>query len=839
MRSEFNSISVAVARALPRRSRAVLPWLAAAVVVAPTWAAAPAAKDEGTLDEVIVTAQYRQENLQDTALAITAVSGEQLDSQGIQNVEDLGLVVPNASIRPQGSFAGPTPQIGMRGVQTTEFIYTTDPGVGVYIDDIYFGSLTGGALDLLDLERVEVLRGPQGTLFGKNSLGGAIRLISKTAKGDDTGSIEATYGTSNRLDLRGTYDFKITDNLFARVTGISKQIDGYQDVLDFPCEMKKRGTPQLAGTLPSLVPTNRENAGDCKIAERGGSHVDGGRLVLRYVPTDQLEMSLSGDYTKGFADGQPDSKLTRHSATNFFNNLYSETVIFPKYGVRFTADDRFLTGNPFTTYAYPVDPVGGKAFPPGQYSSAWGSTGKLNYKFSDTVHFDAIVGYRTYQIDWMGDGDQMPIDLNHTYELQGHKQWSYEARLSGTAFEKLDWTTGVYRYSDHSVLGGYVTLPAFAAILPNFNENDHFSTKSNSAFAHGQYHFTDAFSLTAGVRYTDEKKVYAFDHAPYLLVNTPLKYGSSHTDWKAALDYRINEQVMVYTSAATGFRSDGSQPRPFTPGQQKEKVPAEELTSYEVGMKLDLLNRRLRVNLAVFQDDYNPRVVVSAGTQCNFPSNPDPGPVFRGLTGSTCPAGTEVGDSATKTGSPWLAYASAPGKDRGAELELTASPTQSWAINGSIGLFDFNSAAPRTIIGPNGQPKPNNVFVDPSYKVQAKFTGSLGMQYKLVAFGGTLTPRFDWFFQGSRSNGVAPYLPQLSGNDNKVPAYGMVNARLTFVPEGGKWEASLEAENLLDKFYWYQLGAARSNIDGSIADNRTGSPGRPREIALTLRRNFN
>jgi hypothetical protein len=252
-----------------------------------------------------------------------------------------------------------------------------------------------------------------------------------------------------------------------------------------------------------------------------------------------------------------------------------------------------------------------------------------------------------------------------------------------------------------------------------------------------------------------------------------------------------------------------------------------------------LLNRRLRVNLAVFQDDYNPRVVVSAGTQCNFPSNPDPGPVFRGLTGSTCPAGTEVGDSATKTGSPWLAYASAPGKDRGAELELTASPTQSWAINGSIGLFDFKSAAPRTIIGPNGQPKPNNVFVDPSYKVQAKFTGSLGMQYKLVAFGGTLTPRFDWFFQGSRSNGVAPYLPQLSGNDNKVPAYGMVNARLTFVPEGGKWEASLEAENLLDKFYWYQLGAARSNIDGSIADNRTGSPGRPREIALTLRRNFN
>jgi len=736
MCSEFDSISVAVARALSRRGRVALPWFATAVALVPAaWAAAPAAQDEGTLDEVIVTAQYRQENLQDTALAITAVSAERLQEQGLTNVEDLGLVVPNASIRPQGSFSGPTPQIGMRGVQTTEFIYTTDPGVGVYIDDIYFGSLTGGALDLLDLERVEVLRGPQGTLFGKNSLGGAIRLISKQPKGDDTGSIEASYGTSNRLDLRGTYDFAVTDKLFARVTGISNRIDGYQDVLDFPCEMRKRGTPSLAGTLPTLVPTNRENAGNCKIAERGGSHVDGGRLMLRYLASDQLEMSLSGDYTDGFADGQPDSKLTRHMPTNFFNNLYSETVIFPRYGVRFTADDRFLTGDPFTTYAYPVDPVGGKAFPPGQYSTAWGSTGKLNYKFTDTVHLDVVVGYRTYQIDWMGDGDQLPIDLNHTYELQGHKQWSYEARLSGTSLaDKLDWTAGAYRYSDHSVLGGYVTLPAFAAILPNFNENDHFSTESNSAFLHGQYHFTDALSFTAGLRYTDEKKVYAFDHSPYLLVSAPLKYGSSHIDWKAALDYRLNEQVMVYASAATGFRSDGSQPRPFTPGQQTEKVPAEELTSYEMGMKLDLLNRRLRVNLAVFQDDYDPRVVVSAGTQCNFPANPDPGPVFRGLTGSTCPAGTQVGDSATKTGSPWLAYASAPGKDRGAELELTASPTPEWSINGSIGLFDFKSGAPRTIANSAGQQVANNVYVDPSFKVQAKFSGSLGMQYKADGF---------------------------------------------------------------------------------------------------------
>jgi len=814
--------------------------MAVAMALAPAaFAAAPAQEKDTTLDEVIVTAQFRQENLQDTPLSITAVSGEQLEKQGLTNVEDLGLVVPNASIRPLSGFSGPTASIGMRGVQTTEFIYTTDPGVGVYIDDIYHGTLTGGAIDLLDLERVEVLRGPQGTLFGKNSLGGAIRLISKQAKGDDTGSIEATYGTSNRLDLRGTYDFGITDKFFMRVTGVSKRIDGYQDVLDFPCEMRRRGTPALAGTLPSLVPSNREQAGNCKIAERGGSHTDGGRVALRYLASDDLELSLSADYTNSFADGQPDSKLTRHASSNFFNNLYSNNVIFPKYGVRFTADDRFLTGDPFTTYAYPVDPVGGKAFPPGSYTTAWGGLGKLQYRINDGLRLDVIAGYRTYESDWMADGDQMPIDLNHTYNLQGHWQKTIEARLSGEAFEKkFEWTAGAYRYDAKSRLGGYVTLPAFAAILPDFNENDHFTTKSNSAFVHGIYHFTEAFSFTGGLRYTDEKKTYQFDHSPYLAVSTPLRYGSSHTDWKAGLDYRFNEQVMVYASAATGFRSDGSQPRPFTPGQQKETVPAEELTNYEVGMKMDLLDRKLRVNVALFQDNYDPRVVLSPGTQCNFPSNPDPGPVFRGLTGSTCPAGTEVGNSTSKTGSPWFAYASAPGKDRGAEVEITASPTQDWSINASMGLFDFKSDAPKTVANSAGQQVPNNVYVDPSFKVQAKMSGSLGMQYRLSAFNGSLTPRFDWFFQGSRSNGNA-YLPQLPGSANKVPAYGVVNARVTYVPEGGKWEMAVSADNLFDKFYWYQLAAERSNIDGSLTDNRTGSPGRGREIAVTFRRNFN
>ncbi len=204
-------------------------------------------------------------------------------------------MIPNASIRQQGSFSGPTPQIGMRGVSTAEFISTSDPGVGVYIDDIYQGSLTGSAMDLLDLSRVEVLRGPQGTLFGKNSLGGAIRLLSKQPTGDNTGSLEVAYGTANRLDLRGSYDFAVTDKLFARITGVSKQIDGYGDVLDFACQMRVNGTPALAGTFPTLVPSDKQSEGNCKIGERGGEETNAARLMLRYLASEDVELSLAAD----------------------------------------------------------------------------------------------------------------------------------------------------------------------------------------------------------------------------------------------------------------------------------------------------------------------------------------------------------------------------------------------------------------------------------------------------------------------------------------------------------------------------------------------------------------
>jgi len=206
------------------------------------------ATDEFTLEEITVTAQFQATDLQKTPIAITAITGETLEAQNILNVADLGLVIPNSDIRPQGNASGPNAQISLRGVGQADFIPAFEPGVGIYVDDVYQETLIGSTLDLLDLERIEVLRGPQGTLFGKNTLGGAIRLISKVPRGDNTGHLEVTAGTYDRLDFNGAYDFSLIDGvLYSRVSASSKRIDGYMDRLDYTCQMIANGTPELAG----------------------------------------------------------------------------------------------------------------------------------------------------------------------------------------------------------------------------------------------------------------------------------------------------------------------------------------------------------------------------------------------------------------------------------------------------------------------------------------------------------------------------------------------------------------------------------------------------------------
>jgi iron complex outermembrane receptor protein len=269
---------------------------------------AAAADDDGAgLAEVVVTARYKQEALQTIPIAITALSSDDIEMRSLKTVDDLGLAVPNAYFRQPVSNFGPTQTIGLRGLIQGDFNYAFEPTVGIYIDDVYHGTLTGSSMDLSDIERIEVLRGPQGTLFGKNTMGGAVRLITKQPQGDGSGSIEATYGQRDRIDVRAVGDWAIVpDKLFARAVGVSRQQDGYGRYLDFTCEMVRRGTPQLAGIGdglgadgpdmgnapdPVAVGSPADNAlsfpqtidprqgSNCELGKQGGSESQGVRLA--------------------------------------------------------------------------------------------------------------------------------------------------------------------------------------------------------------------------------------------------------------------------------------------------------------------------------------------------------------------------------------------------------------------------------------------------------------------------------------------------------------------------------------------------------------------------------
>ena len=813
------------------------------------------------LQEIVVTARFKQENLQSTPLTLTALSAEALEQRSFKSLDDIGSVIPNAYFRQPVSNYGPTTTIGLRGLIQVDFNYAFEPAVGIYIDDVYHGSLTGSSMDLMDLERVEVLRGPQGTLFGKNSMGGAIRLISKKPQGDDKGYIEATYGARQRVDLKAVADFSLVpDTLFARVTGVSRRQDGYGKNLDFTCEMIRRGTPTLAGigdglAAPTVVgglptPVTAGSAADnafalpmtidprqgngCALGSLGGSESQAVRAMLRFLPASGTEINFSMDYSaqlseppvetllssRGDADGRPTA--TQWAPLDIPTSGYPFTI-YKKYGINYQTQNRFVTGNPYTNYSTYGDITSGVSYDRYTHLKAWGASLSLDQELAEKTKLTVLTAYRTYNTTWINDSDEMPFELTQTNYLQQHSQYQAEARIDGTLLsDKFDWTVGAFYYKSNSRAYNTANFVTFGL---QFVADDTFSSQNTSAFVHGSYKFTDKLALSGGLRYTDESKINDFRHYGLVVLPSPLHYGGSRPDYKVGLDYQATDNIFLYTSVATGFTSAGVTPRVFTIGQV-QGLPGEEVINYEFGGKVELFDKKLRINSALFYMDWKSRLVNRTASQCTLSSNPDPGqPYF--LSGAPCPAGTE---RAGLAGTSWFLYLNEPGKTRGFETEITAFPMQGLQLNASFGYITFSGdAAPGTLS-----------YRDSSALIQPKINGSVGAQYQvLFESGAKLTPRVDYSYQGYRTNGNAA-LPQRDPQDI-VPSYGLVNARLTFEPASGSWQVALSANNLFDKFYWQQLGSETIRggaLDGYPTYARVGTAGRPREWALTVKKNF-
>src|SRR5690606_24382201 len=404
--------------------------LAAAVGAQPAFAQQETGAS--ALEEIVVTARFREENLQETPIAITAVTAQDIEARSFTTAAQVGYTVPNTYFQKAQAAFGNSMVAYIRGVGQNDFNFAFEPGVSMYIDDVYHATVMGSMFDLLDLSRVEVLRGPQGTLFGRNSIGGAMRLITREPRGDGSGTISATIGDYDRTEVRASYDFALTENLFARIAAASKKRDGHVDLIDFACER-----PNEAGTLPSIT---RNRGSGCKIGTLGGEDTIGARVALRYVPSDTVTLSFTYDYSDDDSESQGDVITAIGDAPAFeaWNDL-----MFATYGVRY--DERFLTGSIYRNYATFRDPVTGLINDPVSTVTTEGVSGTLDWDISDTIAAKLVLADRKYDSRFATDHDGSPLPGQEVNGYVEFDQQTVELQLSGLALnERLDWTVGLF-----------------------------------------------------------------------------------------------------------------------------------------------------------------------------------------------------------------------------------------------------------------------------------------------------------------------------------------------------------------------------------------------------------
>jgi iron complex outermembrane receptor protein len=777
---------------------------------APTQTAA-ANTTGGGLEEVVVTARYREESLQQTPVAITAVTAQDIEARGFTNSSDIGYAVPNASFRPAQAAFGKTQTAFIRGVGQFDFNFAFEPGVGIYVDDVYYPTTMSSQFDLMDLERVEVLRGPQGTLEGRGSIGGSVRYVSKQPVGDNTGYIEGTVGDFHRVDLRAGYDFAlIPDKLFARITGVANKQDGYVKRIDFVCAY-----PELSGSLPPLI---RNRGADCKLGTMGGTDVNGARALLRYVASDALTLTMALDYQRDDSEAAADTLLQAGPLVGGF--LTWSNAMQARYGIPY--DSRFIPKNPYVSYATFQDPYSGLSFSPRNQLDQKGIAGTADWKIKDLVNAKLIVAWRNWNSSFATDQGDAPLDVSI---VDGRVQFTYrtaELRFSGDLMDKkLNWTVGGFYYDGDSNTaqevnlpganpGPYLADPVKNSLLVNGLEIGHF--RNYSTFVHAVYTIVDGLRLTLGARYSNDLKADDFDNT---IVKAKLNNTTSRGDWRVGLDYQITPSVLLYTSASTGYRPQAFNPRPFQ-FDQFVSVSGESLVAYELGEKADLLDRRLRLNVAAFYSDYRHRIVPTGGTDCL--KNPDgsviPGPLPNPQGGPSCLVNSI----------PNTLYVNNPGKIYGGELEAQFKPIDPLLLTASGGLTKFTLTGTNSGATPNGEPQ----YVP-------KWNAALSGQYTFtLPDGSTIAPRYDAYLQTQICTRSAIPVIGYTALSSCVGGYTLHNARIQYATPERTWTAAFGVNNLTNHLYYLNSFDLVAFGEPTIE----GQPGPPRMWYLTVSRNF-
>ncbi len=828
---------------------------AASPAMAQADSGATSGSDNG-IQEIVVTAEFRKGNVQDTPIAITALNADMLEARSQTNIVQAATAAPGVTLTraPDGA-NGSAISASIRGVGQLDANPALEPGVGIYVDDVYYSQLTGSMLDLLDLDRVEVLRGPQGTLQGKNSIGGAVKLFSRVPTGKDEAEFALTYGSFNRIEGRASAGFSIIpDKLFARASLVSKDQRGYVTRKDFACAVPTLTYTDVNGVLhtnaANPLPTNTPSS-DCVLGHLGGSNFTAGRLALRWLVSDTIENTIIGDYSTDHSESPASTIIEMQDGSSpggprisdigrqniSYNGLPASTAKVPdlipsdpyvSYSTFFIPGGTKLTSNggPVTISSLSADPNGSLR--------SWGVSDTFDWQAGDNLALKSITAYREFTSNSAKDGDGSPLGNGLGIDKFDHWQFSQEVRLSGSLLDqKLEYTLGGFYFDQKTTYSTHQAL-LYTSALFNFLGDDPVKSTTKAAFLQTIWHATDDLEFVGGVRYTDDSKTYTFsrrngdtfggavalgsvpttpvicpipnppfvpvppfDCAPNYNYQVAGLDGASSTastkrvDWRAAVDYHWSPNVMSYLQFTTGFKGGGINPRPFNLAQVLPFGP-ETLKAYEFGLKGTWFGA-LRLNGSLFYNQYeNVQVTIS---NCSAQA----GAAF----GFPCAMPINGGDATV-----W-----------GAELEGELHPFKGLSIDASASYIDFSYD--RVAAG-------SGISLSAVSPYTPQWKWNAGIQYDIdMGRLGTLTPHFDINYQASF------YTNPTNTPGSLVDSRTIANARLKWQAPDETLSVALEVTNLFDKFYYFNkfdLVTSNGNLTGQVAP--------PREWAVTVKKKF-
>jgi iron complex outermembrane recepter protein len=783
------------------------------------------------LEEILVTAERRETSLQQTPISIVAFSAETMEIKGIETLEDVANFTPNLDIKGSRGSGDVSPTYEVRGLSGGGGA-TGERAVGMYLDGIYMPRTTGPFMDVLDVDRIEILRGPQGTLFGRNSTGGAIRIFTKQPGPDTEGYVKLGAGNFGRADITGMFNVPLSDTVFLRGQAASQQEDGYV----------RRGSQELGSSDDTMA-----------------------RLQLAFEPNDNLRLSFGLSSWDSKSSGNPQDLATFDMRPNLnFEGGQADWVsdwleasgqprIDPADDPRIVLDSYTLNDWCFID---DTDPDWDPLCEQFNNSSLDQFDARVDWQIKDNLTLTSITGISSFKstgvTDWVMLGQELRptnVDSDVTYQ---------ELQIDASMGDgKLELVAGLSYFQEDSMSDGVrlerTGTSAFPA-SPNGNTAlvgtgpggtrrlDDTTTSQNAEsyglFANLTYNITDKLAITPGVRFSDDTKSAVLtrrntdEWTAAVGTSTTMYAGTSEseTDYRLTIDYQISDNHMVYLTSSKSFRAGagvtlpmGGIPSDPTALQAEWDVAPpftlpESVKNNEIGMRTEWADQRVRVNLTYYDMLYGDRQAPAA------------------VLDPTSPTGFFI--SILDSGDVDL---------NGIELDGQVSLTDNMMFDFSAGTVDYNV---HDVCLNNGK------FIFPG-PVEKSYT--LGVNWaKDINEGRRMSWALNYAWVGPQethpgSAGVDACTPGsvsfwFTDSRYRLPDYGLLNGRVSMASGDGKWLVSLFGNNLTDEVYanfasrfgggFWEGSPAPFGLRAPDRSALGNTMGRPREFGVTFQYNF-